>query len=240
MLRLFALFVGLLQAPAVIPQNGLPTLRGIHELTFQARDVGEVLYGISIPNRFDPKVPRPLIVALHPGGARMRYYGAAFTRQVVAPALNSLDPIIVAPDCPARGWTDAPAERAVLELIEYMMRNYAIDRRRILVIGFSMGGRGTWFMASRHADLFTAAIPMAASTGDEPLERLGRIPTYVIHGTDDEVVPYEPAEQNARALAKMGRPVRLETVYDVTHFQMGGYIEALRKAGRWVAEQWKK
>jgi predicted peptidase len=121
-----------------------------------------------------------------------------------------------------------------------MMRNYAIDRRRILVVGFSMGGRGTWFMASRHADLFTAAIPMAASTGDEPLERLATIPTYVIHGVDDEVVPYEPAEQNARALAKMGRPVRFETVYGVTHFQMGGYIEALRKAGRWVADQWKK
>jgi hypothetical protein len=38
----------------------------------------------------------------------------------------------------------------------------------------------------------------------------------------------------------MGRPVRFETVYGVTHFQMGGYIEALRKAGRWVAEQWKQ
>jgi predicted peptidase len=240
MLRLFALFVGVLQAPAVTPHAGLPASRGIHELTFQAQDAGEVLYGISIPNRFDAKLPRPLIVALHPGGARMRYYGAAFTRQIVAPALNGLDPIIVAPDCPARGWTDAPAEQAVLELIEYMMRNYAIDRRRILVVGFSMGGRGTWFMASRHADLFTAAIPMAASTGDEPLERLATIPTYVIHGVDDEVVPYEPAEQNARALAKMGRPVRFETVYGVTHFQMGGYIEALRKAGRWVADQWKK
>jgi predicted peptidase len=107
------------------------------------------------------------------------------------------------------------------------------------VVGFSMGGRGTWFMASRHPDLFTGAIPMAASTGDEPIDRLGTIPTYIIHSRDDEVVPYEPAERNARALEKMKRNVEFETVWDIGHFQMGGYVESLRRAGRWMASQWK-
>jgi predicted peptidase len=224
-----ALFSLLLQVPA----------RGVQQLTFDASGV-ELLYGISIPNRYDPARPRPLVLALHPGGTRMPYYGSAFMRQVVAPALNGLEPIIIAPDCPSRSWTDPESERAVMALIQHTLDTYAIDRRRILVAGFSMGGRGTWFMASRHTDLFTAAIPMAASTGDDPLESLGTIPTYIIHSRDDEVVPFAPAEKTFRALEKMKRPVEFEALSDIGHFAMGGYVESLRRAGRWISNQWGK
>lgn len=217
-----------------------PPARGVHELTFQAPGIGEVLYGISIPNRYDPRQPRPLVLALHQGGTRMRYYGAAFMRQVVAPGLNNLDPIVIAPDCPTRAWTDPIAEQAVLALVQHTLDSYAIDRTRVLVVGFSLGGRGTWFMASRHPDLFTGAIPIAGSTGDEPLERLATIPTYVIHSRNDEVVPFSPAERTARELEKMKRPIRFEALWDLGHYEMGGYVESLRRAGRWIAERWGK
>jgi pimeloyl-ACP methyl ester carboxylesterase len=81
---------------------------------------------------------------------------------------------------------------------------------------------------------------MAASTGDDPIERLGTIPTYVIHSRDDEVVPFEPAERNARALEKLGRPVRFEALEGIGHFQMGGYIDSLQRGVRWVTERWKQ
>jgi predicted peptidase len=103
-----------------------------------------------------------------------------------------------------------------------------------------MGGRGTWFMAAHHPDLFTAAIPMAASVGDEPLDRLGLMPTYVIHSRNDQVIPFEPAQQNARRLKELGRPVQFEELRGPDHYSMGGYIEALRRAIRWVAERWQK
>jgi predicted peptidase len=95
-------------------------------------------------------------------------------------------------------------------------------------------------MASHHPDLFTAAIPMAASTGDEPVDRLAKMPTYVIHSRDDERVPFAPAEKNARELEKLGRTIRFEELQGVGHFSMGGYIDALRRAGRWVEERWAK
>ena len=219
--------------------NQAPT-RGVHELVLQVPGVGEVLYGISIPSRYDPGQPRPLVVALHPGGERMPYYGSAFMRQVIVPGLNFLDPIVIAPDCPTRAWTDPMADRAVMALVQHTIESYAIDKRRILVVGFSLGGRGTWFMSSHHADLFTAAIPMAAATGDEPIDRLATIPTYVIHSRDDQVVPFGPAERNARQLEKLGRPIRFEALSNLSHYSMGGYIESLRRAGRWIAERWEK
>ena len=87
------------------------------------------------------------------------------------------------------------------------MREYTIDRKRVLVVGYSMGGRGTWHMASQHQELFTAAIPMAASTRGLSIDQLGRQPTYIIHSRADEVVPFEPAEEIARDLKKLGRPM---------------------------------
>jgi len=230
-LTVLAAMMGLLQQQ--------PSAPGIHRSTFPVPASAPMPYGISIPRGYNAKDPVPLVLALHPGGERMPYYGAAFVQQIVAPGLETLRAIIVAPDCPTRSWTDAASDQAVMALLEQVMRDYKIDRQRILVVGFSLGGRGTWFMASHHADLFTAAIPMAASTGDEQTDRLATMPTYVIHSRDDEVVPFTPAERNARALEKLGRTIKFEALQDIGHFQMGGYVESLRRAGRWVAEQWK-
>jgi predicted peptidase len=212
--------------------------RGMRQLRFQAPD-GPVLYGISVPDKYEPGQPRPLILALHPGGPPTPYRGSAFMRQIVAPALGR-EAIMIAPDCPTRSWTDPVAERSVMALVENTLNSYAIDRRRILVVGFSLGGRGTWFMSARHNDLFTGAIPMAAPAGDDPADRIGTIPTYIIHSRNDEVVPFEPAERRARELEKTGRPVRFEALDDIGHFQMGGYIDALSRAGRWMSDRWAK
>jgi predicted peptidase len=132
------------------------------------------------------------------------------------------------------------AERAVLELIEQVRREYAIDHRRILVTGFSMGGRGTWFMASHHPDLFTGAIVMAGPVGDDPIDNRGAIPTYVIHSPEDRVVPFAPAEHAAQQLAALGRPIKFEALRGPGHSDMAGYVDALRRAGHWIAEAWDR
>jgi predicted peptidase len=210
----------------------------LRNLKMPLADGGDLLYGLSLPDGYVPGQPRPLVLALHPGGERMVYYGSAYTRVVVAPALAELGAIIVAPDCPTNAWTDDTSERAVMALLDRVLREYAIDRARVLVVGFSMGGRGTWYLSSRHPELFTAAIPMAASVGDGPPDRLARMPTYIIHSRRDQVVPFEPAERNARALEQLGRTVVFEPLETPTHFDMGAYIPALRRAGAWVAARW--
>ena len=215
-----------------------PTTSGIHQLTYRAADGSTVLYAVSVPRGYDPRRPAPLVLVLHSGGERMRYYGAAFTRLLVEPALGPLQAIMLAPDCPTNSWTDPAAEEIVMALLQQTLENYAIDRRRVLVTGFSMGGRGTWFMSARHPDLFTAAIPMAASVGDEPLDRLGTMPTYVIHSRADQVVPFAPAERLATELRTMGREVRFEALDDFGHFEMFRYVDALKRAGQWVAKEW--
>lgn len=177
-LSLVAALFGLMQPPQP----------GLHRSTFPLEGRAPMPYAIATRRGYDGQEARPLVLARHPGGARIPYYGAAFVEQIVGCGLDGLRVVIVAPDCPTQAWTDPIADRAVMALLDRVLADYRIDRRRILVTGFSLGGRGTWFLASRHADDFTAAIPMAAAIGDEPLDALATMPTYVIHSREDQVV----------------------------------------------------
>lgn len=222
---------------AFVAQSALPTFE---RRTFKAPDGSAVRYGLAVPGDYSASSPRPLVIALHPGGSGgTPYYGDQFMRTIFLPGLRELGAITIAPDCPTRAWTEPQAEQAVLSLIKVIRDEFAIDRRRIVVVGFSLGGSGAWFLSARHQDLFTAAIVMAGRT-EEPLANLAKIPTYVIHSRNDQVVPFAQAEQRAAALERMGRPIRFDTLAGVGHYEMGGYLPALQNGGRWVREQWGK
>lgn len=218
--------VGAQNPPTGVQLKALPLANG-----------GTLLYGQSVPRDYDPKQARPLVLALHPGGDKTPYIGADFMEGTFLPGLRELQPIMIAPDCPTRAWSDPQTDAAVMALIAQVRSEYSVDPRRILVVGFSLGGQGTWFMESRHADLFTAAIVMAGRT-DEALENLARIPTYIIHSRGDQVVPFAQAEQRAAALLQMERPVKFEALEGLSHFAMSGYVPALQRAARWVTERW--
>ena len=233
-------FVFAFSLQSILLAQELPQTRGMHALQLDVPGGNPVLYAVSVPDGYRSSTPAPLVIVLHPGGQRTRYYGGDFMRRVVEPALRQLKAIMIAPDCSGRDWADASCEQPVLTLIDRATRSYNVDRKRVLVVGYSMGGRGTWHMAARHPELFTAAIPMAASTRGMTIDQLGRQPTYVIHSREDEVVPFEPADENAAALKKLKRDVEFEAVDDFTHFDMVSYVDALQRAGRWVAGRWKQ
>ena len=174
----------------ILAQPASPTLE---QLTFRAPDGSMVRYGLAVPGDYDVSRPRPLVVALHPGGGGTPFYGDGFMRSIFLPGLGELTPIMIAPDAPGGSWTDSRAEQAVMALVTAVFGEFAIDQRRVLVVGFSLGGSGAWYLSARHPDRFTAAIVMAGRTR-EPLADLARIPTYVIHSRDDEVVPFGQAE----------------------------------------------
>jgi predicted peptidase len=230
----------LLSMLALVASLQQPTSPGTYTLSFAVPDFGPMRYALTIPRGYNGRDARPLILALHPGGQRFPGYGASFAQQIIAPGLSSLGAIIVAPDVPTRSWTDDISERAVLGLVKSVMTDYKIDPARVVVVGFSLGGRGAWFHSSRHTDLFKAAIVMAGSTGDEPIEKLATVPTYVIHSRDDEVVEFAPAEKVVKELKQLKRTIEFEPLSGPTHFTMGGYLDSLARGGRWVADRWKK
>jgi len=211
---------------------------GLHNATIDVDGVGTITYGILVPRDYDPEQPRPLVLALHPGGSPGPGYGMQFLRSIAGPARQDWGAIIVSPDAPDRRWANENSERGVMALLDNVRARYTIDAERILITGFSMGGRGTWYLASRHPGLFTAAIPMAARSNTDDAERIGEMPVFIIHARNDEVVPFQPAEELAQAMEQRGQTVHFLPLEDVGHFQMG--VAPLRQAADWVVERWSE
>src|SRR5262245_56043529 len=136
--RYLAAIVVCVLAAGTASAQTLPMDKGLHPLQADIPGVGQVLYAVSVPDGYNPATAAPLVLVLHPGGERPRYYGAQFTQRVVEPALRSLKAIMIAPDCATRSWSDAGCEKTALALIDRAMQSYAIDAKRVLVVGYSM------------------------------------------------------------------------------------------------------
>jgi len=210
-------------APAASP--------GVHEQLLQP---GDRRYTIAIPRSYDGRKPMPLVVALHFGGPPTPYIGRAFLEAVVAPGLQSLGAILVAPDCTGSDWTGPRSERDLLELLDFLLATYPIDPAKVLLTGYSMGGIGAWHLASRHQDRFAAVLIMAGKPSAKAIKADWRLPLYVIHSRDDEIVPLRPTERAVAKLRDRGVDVELVVLEGITHYQSPRYVPVLEAAVPWI------
>ena len=225
----------------------LPVRMEQHELLVGSRFV---TYGVLVPKTPPPAAGYPMIVALHfgtPEGPGLSpYFGLGYVGQLVLPALQDLNAVIVAPDAPEAGWAHPGSEEAVLAVVADVKKRVAIDGRRTLVTGFSMGGSGAWFFAQTHPELFRAAIPMAAAPraeGDDPATATVapvKMPVYAIHSRADRTVPLDRVERGVKALQAQGGDVTLTLIDDIPHSMIPGFIEPLAAAVPWVTQVWAR
>jgi len=244
--NLFALLVILLVCAACERRSGesapsdgvkldvLPP--GIHQQTIQREDGTVLRFTISVPDGYSDGTPAPLVVALHYGGEVTPFYGRGVLEGLVAPALEELHPIVVAPDSIAGDWTSATNEEAVLQLIDSVIASYDVDTAKTLLTGYSMGGAGTWYIAGRHQERFSAAIPISGSPAGEAD---WKIPVYVIHSRADEVLPLAPTEDYVEQLKSEGCDVQLVIVEGITHYETARFAEPLREAIPWIRSVWE-
>lgn len=218
----------------------LPKKPGIYEETLTLKTGALLRYTLSIPREFSPGQPIPLVMALHYGGTVTPWYSKGYLDILVEPALQELNAIIVAPDCPGKGWNNPSSEAAVLELLGHIRTHYSIDEERMLVTGFSMGGIGTWHMVARHPQLFSAAIPMSGTVGQETAKKINDTPVYVIHSKQDEFFPYKQVEEMVQLLKDRGVPVQLQLVDGISHYNTAGFTKYLKEAVPWVKSIWEK
>ncbi|MEW6735505.1 MAG: dienelactone hydrolase family protein [Acidobacteriota bacterium] len=215
-----------------IPKEKLSA--GLHEKELKLAD-GQILrYCVYIPKTLsDEKVP--LVLALHYGGKVTPYYSREYLEKLVIPAFEQLNAIIIAPDCPGSSWRDSQSEQAVLTLLDKSINELPINQARVVVTGYSMGGIGSWFIASRHPKRFCAAIPVSARPVDEPD---GSVPFYVIHSPQDELFDLKLTEQAVNKLKEKGGQVELQVVAGISHYETKRFVPALSKTVDWLNKLW--
>ena len=105
----------------------------------------------------------PLVVYLHGAGERgndnrrqsfdLSFLGNGFDRQ--AKLFRTQYPCFVyVPQCPEdKNWSDQPTLLATIQTIEHIISTNPIDRDRLYLIGYSMGGSGTYSLAAEYYNL---------------------------------------------------------------------------------------
>ena len=212
---------------------------GLHYLRLARADAPAIGYAISIPRNYSPASPVPLILALHfgVGGGDAAGAGGDVVQALIGPALAELGAIIVAPDSVRGNWSSPENEKAVNVLLDMVLARYAIDKKKIAVTGYSMGGTGSWHFAEKFPQRFSAVIPIA---GTPPASASGwQLPVLAIHSRDDQVAPFGPTELRIGQLQKAGVNARLVLLTGITHYETDRFQSALRQAVPWLREVWK-
>ena len=195
-----------------------------------------VRYAISIPPKYDRSHPVPLVLALHFGGLPAGL-GAAVMKALIKPALDGLGAIIVAPDSSGGGWETEENDRAVNLLLDQVMQSYAIDKKKVVVTGYSMGGRGAWSWAAKYPDRFSAVVPVAGRP-PESLEGW-RVPVLAIHSVHDTVVPIGPTQDAIAKLKSAGVRAEMIVLSGPGHHETYKFVDGLQQAVPWLQQIWK-
>lgn len=196
-----------------------------------------------LPGDYDPARRWPMIVSLHgwhpENPVLVRWWGMD-TRHVAE--AERYGTIWVEPH--GRGnmdWREA-GEEDVLRCLAAAKRRFSVDDERVYLNGLSMGGAGTWTIASHHPEMFAAIAPVFGGwdyrlVGRDgwsdpeatlPVERyhqenqsrftgvesLNATPIFVTHGDRDAAVPVEHSRYIVAMLQRWG--------YDIAYEEMPG------------------
>lgn len=135
-------------------------------------------YGLIIPESYDGKTPARLDVVLHGRGATLNevsFLAAHDGAQPVPDDQDFLQLDVFGRTNNAYRWA---GETDVFGAIESVRRRYNVDRRRIVLRGFSMGGAGTWHIGLHYPDMWAATEAGAGFTETRRYAKLSDLPPY--------------------------------------------------------------
>ncbi|MGD2026711.1 MAG: alpha/beta fold hydrolase [Anaerolineales bacterium] len=196
-------------------------------------------YTIHIPHQHTLGEAVPLVVLLHWGGKRYRYIGRDMLEQFGLPALNRLQAILVAPDSKRRHWATRKSADDISSLIAYLEEHYNVDSAKKVVVGFSVGGVGVWYLAAQRPDLFSCGVAVASTVPEHILEDEWNFPMYIVHSELDDLFPFEIVQQRAAQLQQENAPIRFEKVEFAAHTDIRDYIPAVSRVISWIQQNWE-
>lgn len=162
-------------------------------------DEGDHKYVVFLPKNYSDNTSWPVIVWLHGASARGKDGRAPLVSGIgpnIARRRDSFPFIVVFPQCEnlhsrlLGGWTDEPddADRA-LRILEAVEREFRVDARRRVLAGVSMGAFGTWAVAAKTPQLWSAVVPVSGGGPLSLADGLKGVPVWAFHAADDQVVP---------------------------------------------------
>lgn len=185
----------------------------------------------------DAKAKHPLLIYLHGKGNDVLSKKALGFANACSKPENYKDRpcLIYAPQCPdENGWSGATGAN-LMKTLKDLIKNLPVDEDRLYVVGYSMGGFGTFMLLNENPKMFAAGIPIAGGAQVGVAKNLRRIPIWIWHGEKDDVVPPDASRAIAKALEKV-KTAKYTEVPGGDH-GIGGEVEKNAEVHTWLFAQ---
>jgi predicted peptidase len=202
-------------------------------------------YQVFVPENWTPHDRWPVILFLHGAGERGDD-GLIQTDVGIGTAIrtnrNVIPAVVVMPQCEKNvWWTEAPMDDLAIASLDAASKEFHGDAHRTYVTGLSMGGYGSWHLAEKYPGRFAALIVICGgivppahalkstpglsevSPPDQPKSytdaaiQVGKVPVWIFHGADDDVVPVTESQRMYAALKQTGDEVHYTEFPGVKH-----------------------
>lgn len=191
-------------------------------LATSRRDIPLRLYA---PKLAAPDEPAPLLVVLHGMGGDENMFFEAYGAGVVKKLADAKGLIVASP----LTYTFGSDIKNLQSLVDSLSNDYAIDRRRVYVLGHSMGAGAAAGLARGQADTIAAACCIAGgrlqAAADSP-------PILVVSPELDGVVPAKGVQDAAQKAISAGMPAEIIAMPEYGHTLAVGAI--LPQAINWL------
>lgn len=177
----------------------------------------------------------PLIVFLHGSGDRgldislvNRYSLPKYLAEGA-----SIRAIVISPQSlPDSSWRS----NGVLSVVDWTEAAFSVDRRRIYLVGFSMGAFGVWETIGAAPKRFAAAIPLAGGGSSMHVPARGDARILAIHGDRDDVVPINSSRETVAAFQAKGWKAKFRILKNRDH-GIGEIVAPGSDALEWLLDQ---
>lgn len=149
---------------------------------------------------------RPLVISLHGLNQDINYQKNQAKWELVADTAKF---VVVYPGGENNSWDINGTKDTdfILAIIESMVTRFGIDRNRVYVSGFSMGGMMSYHTANKIADKVAAIGPVSGYLFGNTTASSRPMPIIHVHGTADDVVYYNASgnQQGVKAMLQKWR-----------------------------------
>jgi thiol-disulfide isomerase/thioredoxin/predicted esterase len=201
------------------PKAGTPKPgSGFVDKVYRHSEGSESKYVVFVPRANVRDKPIPAILYLHGAGSRGAD-GRLPIRSGLAKAIRAKNEdfpfLVIFPQArDGEDWkaTSAGGRRAI-EILDRVGKDYRIDADRVTLTGVSMGGEGTWSLATADPNRWAAIVPICHGGVTRTVAKLKSVPCWCFHGDADKVIPIRQSREMVRALeAAGGRPLYQEFI----------------------------
>jgi predicted peptidase len=193
--------------PDSVPTNAGFVFREFHDLKGR-----ESKYVVFVPVNYNPTVPTPAILFLH-GAGQIGTDGKAQIRGGLAEAIRtrseSFPFLVIFPQSHDGSWmADTADGKRALAILDEVCEKYCVDRKRLYLTGYSMGGEGTWSIGAAHSERFAALVPICPGYNAEAARKLSKIPIWCFQGDADALNTVSGTRKMMLAIQSAGgRPI---------------------------------